>query len=969
MVRDVADRPGALALLSFTASRLWELRDRHFQRMTRSAYDALGGVGGALAQHAEETLAALGDDAAAREAFRHLVTADKTRAVIERGELVELIAKGASTTAAAADKVIERLVAARLLLASEGGTGGADLVEVIHEALLVSWPRLVGWQHEDAENVRLRDQLRSAARQWDARGRPRGLLWRGDALLELRLWRARYPGALTATEDAFDRASIADENRGRRWRRAILGVALVGLAASAVTFAWLRGEAETNRRSATASAAEARTRLLDSYVETGRRALIAGDPGAATDFLERATREGVDTPAIRFMLARAKESTSADAAWLRGHDGLVWDIEFSPDATRVATASDDGTVRVWSTTGDELARIEGLPRKRVDLAWSPDGATIATAAEGNVQLWDASRGTLRGELRGHVGPVRSVAFSPDGRSIVTAAAAEGDDTIRMWDVATSTGRVIESIGDKSHNFASWSPDGRWIAIATTRLPNAMVPSAIVIHGNNGTRRELAGHAAAVWYAYVDPSGTRVASASLDRTARVWDLATGRELHVLRGHDDRVTDVTWSPDGSELATASADGTIRLWNASDGTTRVVLRGHSAQVNRVRFGVDGRLYSAGNDGLAMVWDARHGIQLAAFNHGGFVFQIDVAGTTLASASWLGTGRLWHVDNAVTARSMVGGQRSSEPRPPAIDGSRALRVRDTGVELWDLDRGESTDIAVDGIVDAVLVGGRRAVAIATRTGDLRIHDATTGTHLRDVATDLPSITGIAANGRDVAIAAGAVIAIVEGDGWTIRTRRTLSGAIGSLDHVARGWLIATERGDGPRLDVAVLDESLATIADHGETDADAPPQMSPDGKWVATRSATTTVIEDRDGREVAQLSHRSRLQSVAWSPASDRLYVGLVDGGVKVWNVDGWRELARIDAHETWIPSIAVAPDGALLFTVGGDGTLRTWDTQQFEQIHTTRVAPDSRIAVPDGVRLIASDRLGFVVRSIDR
>src|SRR5439155_16165687 len=85
-----------------------------------------------------------------------------------------------------ADSVIEQLIAARLLATSDD-----DRVEVIHEALFDAWPRLVDWRRQDAEGAHLRDQLRVAAHQWDERGRPRGLLWTDEALVEHQQWRAR----------------------------------------------------------------------------------------------------------------------------------------------------------------------------------------------------------------------------------------------------------------------------------------------------------------------------------------------------------------------------------------------------------------------------------------------------------------------------------------------------------------------------------------------------------------------------------------------------------------------------------------------------------------------------------------------------------------------------------------------------------------------------------------------------------
>ncbi|HEU5061341.1 MAG TPA: hypothetical protein VFU21_32675, partial [Kofleriaceae bacterium] len=163
MVDAVAGRPGALALLSFTAARLWEVRDRHFKQLGRKAYEALGGVAGALAQHAEATLAEMAADEQrlVREAFRHLVTAEGTRAVLTRPELAELLGGGPR-----AERVIERLIGSRLLVASESGPAGEQSIEVVHEALLGGWPRLVEWRREDAEGARMRDQLRAAARQW-----------------------------------------------------------------------------------------------------------------------------------------------------------------------------------------------------------------------------------------------------------------------------------------------------------------------------------------------------------------------------------------------------------------------------------------------------------------------------------------------------------------------------------------------------------------------------------------------------------------------------------------------------------------------------------------------------------------------------------------------------------------------------------------------------------------------------------
>ncbi len=259
MVETVSHERAALPLLAFAASRLWQLRDREEGLLTRRAYEQIGGVGGALAQHAEATLERIGLDQVSivRELFRNLVTSQGTRAARDRDELLSVFkladgparrrrfsgergawsgeatetegptpATGASATAA---RVLDELIDARLLTsyevpaAEEGDTPGHK-IEIIHESLLSSWPRLVRWRTQDTEGAQLRDELRHQAKVWRDRGRPEDLLWTGTSYREFSLWRERYPGGLTAAEEEFAQAMVARAGRqtqttgGHRYR-------------------------------------------------------------------------------------------------------------------------------------------------------------------------------------------------------------------------------------------------------------------------------------------------------------------------------------------------------------------------------------------------------------------------------------------------------------------------------------------------------------------------------------------------------------------------------------------------------------------------------------------------------------------------------------------------------------------------------------------------------------------------------
>jgi hypothetical protein len=203
---------------------------------------------------------------------------------------------------------------------------------------------------------------------------------------------------------------------------------------------------------------------------------------------------------------------------LRRHTGPVWALAWSPDGQRLATASWDGTWKVWETaSGQELLRLEGHLNPVWAVAWSPDGQWLATGSgDGTAQLWEAASGRELLILRGHTDPVRCVAWSPDSQRLATGSR---DGTGKVWDA--TTGRELLTL--KGHKCAirsvSWSLDGQ-----------------------------------------------RLATGSEDWTAKVWDAATGRELLTLKGHWSSVNSVSWSLDGQRLATGSEDWTAKVWEAA-------------------------------------------------------------------------------------------------------------------------------------------------------------------------------------------------------------------------------------------------------------------------------------------------------------------------------------------------------------------------------------------------------------------
>jgi len=241
---------------------------------------------------------------------------------------------------------------------------------------------------------------------------------------------------------------------------------------------------------------------------------------------------------------------------LEGHKSPVYGVAFSPDGYQLASASDDGTVRLWDPeTGQPTVTLERPGRVR-GVAFSPDGRQLASAGEdGAVRLWDPVTGQLTATLQGHTGPVNGVAFSPDGRQL---ASASNDGTVRLWD-----------------------PAGKQLTAT------------------------LEGHKDRVQAVAFSRDGRQLASASSDRTVRLWDPASRQLTATLEGHTGFVNGVAFSPDGRQLASVGDDGTVRLWDFTTGQSST-LRGYTGPLLAMTFSPDGRqLATGGDDRTVRLWN----------------------------------------------------------------------------------------------------------------------------------------------------------------------------------------------------------------------------------------------------------------------------------------------------------------------------------------------------------------------------
>ncbi|WP_437900495.1 nSTAND1 domain-containing NTPase [Sorangium sp. So ce124] len=354
---------GALPLLQFTAARLWEMRDRGRKLLTRASYEALGGVAGALASHADTVLAGMSGHRAklARVVLERLVTPERTRAVASLGELCELPGDRGEI-----ERVVELLADARLLAIETGSDRAGSTVEIVHESLIERWPTLRRWLDENQEDAAFLDRLRAAARLWDASGRAADTLWRGKVAEEARGFRERYRGELPERERLYleEVLRFADQQqRGRR--RLVSGIiaalSLLVVAAGAGIVKLTRQntviteqleeirrtedtlkkalaseeaqrsaaeraqrESEAQRRRAEQMQREAEEARVRAEAEAGRARVAAGEARTARDTAERSEAEVRDAQVKATEEERkAREAAEAELRSKREQEQLI----------------------------------------------------------------------------------------------------------------------------------------------------------------------------------------------------------------------------------------------------------------------------------------------------------------------------------------------------------------------------------------------------------------------------------------------------------------------------------------------------------------------------------------------------------------------------------------------------------------------------------------------------------------------
>ncbi|MEG4534844.1 nSTAND1 domain-containing NTPase [Microcoleus sp. D2_18a_D3] len=883
---DVGQEPGNLPLLEFALTRLWEKQIN--RELTHQAYEEIGGVKKAIANHAEQV-------------YQQLSEIEKTQAqrifvqLVRPGEGTEDTRRVATRAEVGEDNwnLVSYLAGYQARLVVTGRQEQEDTVEVVHEALIREWGTLREWMNANRQFRTWQERLKMGLREWKNNNHDSGALLRGASLTVAEDWLRKRADEMTHEERDFIQVSVKERDRERQKKQRRRQLTIVGLSGFSAIALGLAGLAGFGWWRAAITQINSLAQYSDGLLNFNQSKAVKTSLKAVVQ-MQRTLWVDADTHTQVKLSLLNTVSQAAAPNTLGGHANWVYAVSFSPNGKLLATGSRDKTVKLWdtTTTDKQIKTLTGHTDVVYAVSFSPNGKLLATgSADNTVKLWNTTTGKEINTLTGHTNGVWAVSFSPDGKLLATGSA---DNTVKLWN--TTTRKEIKTLtGHTDVVYAvSFSPNGKLLATGsadnTVKLWNTTTGKEI---------NTLTGHTNGVWAVSFSPDGKLLATGSADNTVKLWNTTTRKEIKTLTGHTDLVYAVSFSPDGKLLATGSGDKTVKLWNTTTGKEIKTLTGHTNGVWAVSFSPDSKLLATGSgDKTVKLWNTTTRKEIKTLTgHTDAVYAVSVSpdGKLLATGSADNTVKLWDTTTGQEIKTLTGHTYVVWAVSFSPDGKLlATGSADNTVKLWDTTTGQEIKTLTrhTNVVRAVSFSpDGKLLATGSADNTVKLWDTTT-------RKEIKTLTGHKNWVRAVSFSP---------DGKLLAT--------GSADKTVKLWNTTTRK-------------EIKTLTGH--TDGVWAVSFSPDGKLLATGSRDNTVKlwDTTTGQENKTLTgHTGVVRAVSFSPNGKLLATGSADNTVKLWDTTTGKEIKTLTGHTNRVWAVSFSPNGKLLAAGSEAYSVKLW------------------------------------------
>lgn len=945
ILSDVEKERGALPLMAFAAARLWDKRDRKSGTLTRKAYQEIGGVEGALAKHAEQTMDRIGGhrQPIVREIFRNLITTEGTRVARDTEDVLSVFPERSS-----ADEVLQALIDARLLTSFEAPPVGAEKsarrVEIIHESLLSRWPRMVRWQTQDMDSAQMRDQLRQAAQMWEQRSRSEDLLWTGAAFLEYQAWRQRYSGRLTAPEEAFASAMAQRAGKKRRQRRLTVAAAFLVLLVLLIAISMFWRNASLARDEA----------IVETHrAEAGRvlavaRSLTDADPSTKLAYALRSLELADTREARQFALQALSEGPVYRAI---GSLQNPFGIQFSPDGQWIAAAMPGGAVQLLRQDGSKPVTIsrpdspitESIPWY---VQFSPDSELLLWTSRKDasvVKVWSMSKKEI---IRTFHLEGLTICFVRGGKAFfITDNAGKTDPpffwrdcVVRAWDFGSGQPETLGNIqlGGGLWKFFDVDPSGRSIAYAKD---DGVYISDLSEDGVSSARL-IGTHSAKAQLVRFNPNGTEIASSDANGEIRLWSLSptSQKPLRIIAGNGQPLFNLWFDPRGTSMM-APRDGYVFRW---DLTAPADAEPQSWR-GEARFGTyDQRNHALALAGRSMI------VQYDSSLPESYTFKGILPTQTSSSVRFLPDGKSFIIGFSDDGISIHGVPGENQPESKKLANPP---------QLWE---GAVLDVDSSG----------HSVALPTSGEGLHLLSIADSRDIQLKGLSSSGIYGPVAFSPDgKTVAAVSVVGHRGIEVWDLHagSSRILENSIGPevIKYALDGTLFSGDT-DGNLRRWNVTDNSVTTISKGVGKGRVTGLAISSDGHFVATSSTSNVnselrLYDLRAGTSSVIQSHGNRVYSVAFDPKATQIVTGDYDGVVRVGPINGETPILLL-GHDGVVGDVAVDPYGKwILSSALNNPTVRLWRMPDGNPLQALSAEEfENSIREKTNLRVIADERL---------